>query len=204
VRLRWKSEPKPEVTNEMGKLYPKLDSRMMEWLDAQPMFFVGSAPTEGGHVNVSPKGLDGTFRVLDTTTVAYLDLIGSGAETIAHVRENGRITLLFCAFAGPPRIVRLYGSARVVEPGDAEYDGLIAGFADFRAPRSVIVVDVDRIADSCGFGVPTFEYQGQRSRLVSWSDHRDDEQLREYQLEKNRISIDGLPALRAEALGRAE
>ena len=188
----------------MGKLHTELDSRMIEWLDAQPMFFVASAPTEGGHVNVSPKGLDRTFRVLDVTTVAYLDLIGSGAETIAHVRDNGRITLLFCAFAGPPRIVRLYGSAHVVEPGDAGYDGLIAGFAEFRAPRSVIVVDLDRIADSCGYGVPTFEYQGQRSRLVSWSDHRDDDQLREYQLEKNRMSIDGLPALRAETLHRAE
>ncbi len=188
----------------MGKLYTELDSKMIEWLDAQPMFFVGSAPNEGGHVNVSPKGLDGTFRVLDSNTVAYLDLIGSGAETIAHVRENGRITLLFCAFAGPPRIVRLYGSARAVEPGDADYDRLIAGFAEFRSPRSVIVIELDRIADSCGFGVPTFEYQGQRSRLVSWSDHRDDGQLGEYQLEKNLVSIDGLPALRAEALDRAE
>ena len=188
----------------MGKLYTELEPRLIEWLDAQPMFFVGTAPTEGGHVNVSPKGLDGTFRVLNGTTVAYLDLIGSGAETIAHVRENGRITMLFCAFGGPPRIVRLYGTARVVEPGDADYDGLVAGFAEFRAPRSVIVVELDRIADSCGFGVPTFEYQGQRSRLALWSEHRDDDQLREYQLEKNRVSIDGLPALRAETLDRAE
>ena len=188
----------------MGKLYTELDGPLIEWLDAQPMFFVGTAPAEGGHVNVSPKGLDGTFRVIDPTRVAYLDLIGSGAETIAHVRDNGRITLLFCAFAGPPRIVRLYGSARVVEPGDADYDALIAGFADFRAPRSVIIVDLDRIADSCGFGVPTFDYVGQRTRLVAWSHHREDDQLREYQLEKNRVSIDGLPALRAETLERAE
>jgi hypothetical protein len=188
----------------MGKVYTELDERLIEWLDAQPMFFVGTAPTDGGHVNVSPKGLDGTFRVISATSVAYLDLIGSGAETIAHVRDNSRITLLFCAFAGPPRIVRLYGSARVVEPGDADYAALIARFADFRAPRSVIAVDLDRIADSCGFGVPTFDFVGQRSRLLAWSDHRNDEQLREYQLDKNRVSIDGLPALRAETLERAE
>lgn len=184
----------------MGKIYEGLDDRMIEWLDAQSMFFVGTAPTENGHVNVSPKGLDGTFRVIDPTTVAYLDLVGSAAETIAHVRQNGRITLLFCAFSGPARIVRLYGTARIVEPGDGDYASLIAGFSEFRAQRAVIVVALDRIADSCGHGVPTFEYLGQRSQLIDWADHRDDDQLRRYQLDNNLVSIDGLPALQATKL----
>lgn len=184
----------------MGKVHPQLDDRLIEWLTGQSMFFVGTAPAIDGHVNVSPKGLDGTFCVLDPTTVAYLDLIGSSAETIAHVRQNGRITLLFCAFDGPARIVRLYGTARVVEPGDDNYEELITAFPEFRAQRAVIVVSLDRIADSCGFGVPTFAYQGQRSRLTDWADHRDDDQLRRYQLDNNLVSIDGLPALRATEL----
>lgn len=163
------------------------------------MFFVATAPLAGdGHVNVSPKGLD-TMRLLDDRTVAYLDLTGSGAETVAHVRENGRISLMFCAFDGPPRIVRLQGRGRVVVEGDAEWTALAARFESHRGQRAIIVVDCDRISDSCGYAVPLYDYVGQRSKLTDWADHRTDDELREYRATKNARSIDGLPAFEGEA-----
>ena len=122
-----------------------------------------------GHLNVSPKGLD-TFRILGPKSVAYLDLTGSGIETVAHLRQNGRITIMFCAFEGRPLILRLYGRGRVVEPGDPEWDGLIAGFPEYPGVRSVVVVDVERIADSCGFAVPLYEYKGERSQLIDYAE----------------------------------
>src|SRR6478752_5425325 len=134
----------------MGKVYDQIDEKLAAFLGRQHVFFVGTAPNEpDGHLNVSPKGLD-TFRILDPHTVAYLDLTGSGIETVAHLRQNGRITILFCAFEGRPLVLRLHGRGRTVEPGDSEWGELVALFPDYPGARTVIVVDVERIADSCG------------------------------------------------------
>ena len=179
-----------------------LNDRDSAFIAKQKMFFVATAPREdGGLINVSPKGLDGTFAVIDDRTVAYLDLTGSGVETIAHLRENGRITLMFCAFDGPPKILRLYGRGESVEPGDADFDALAAKFPEYPGLRSVIRVAVERIYDSCGYGVPLYRYQEERSQLGAWAERKGEEGLRRYQLDRNRTSLDGLPALRAEKLG---
>src|SRR4051794_37232389 len=148
----------------MARTYDEIDDHMRAWIARQPMFFVGSAPLAAdGHVNVSPKGPGGTFRVLGPRRVAYLDVVGSGVETIAHLRENGRIVVMFCAFEGPPRIVRLHGRGTVLPLGDASLNGVrFEANAPSAAERSVIVVDVDRIADSCGYGVPLMAYEGER------------------------------------------
>jgi hypothetical protein len=184
----------------MGKVFDGIDEKLAAWIGAQHMFFVATAPKDGGHVNLSPKGLD-SFVVLGPKSVAYLDVVGSGAETIAHLRENGRITLMFCAFEGPPRIVRLYGRGEAIEPGDADFAELAARFPRYPSTRSVIRVALTRIADSCGYGVPLYEYKGERSHVADWADRKGPEGLRVYQLEKNRESIDGLPALRGRTLG---
>jgi Pyridoxamine 5'-phosphate oxidase len=179
----------------MGRQYDSLTEAVGEWIARQPMFFVATAPTgDDGHVNLSPKGLD-TFRVLDPTTVAYLDLTGSGAETIAHLRQNGRITIMFCAFEGPPRILRLFGAGEAVHPGDPDWDELSAGFPAIPGRRAVIRIALDRIADSCGYAVPEMAFVEQRSRLVDWAVGRGDDGLVEYRAEKNARSIDGLPAI---------
>jgi hypothetical protein len=186
----------------VGKLFAEVDDDLRAFIARQHVFFVATAPLAAeGHVNLSPKGLD-TFRVLGPTRVAYLDLTGSGVETIAHLRENGRITLMFCAFEGRPRIVRLYGRGRTVEPTDAEWPAVAEGFPAMAGVRSVIVLDVDRIADTCGFAVPLYEYVGDRQQLVEWADKKGAEGLRSYQAQKNRTSIDGLPGLpSAEPIG---
>jgi hypothetical protein len=145
-------------------------------------------------VNVSPKGLD-SFAVLGPRRVAYLDLTGSGVETIAHVRENGRITLLFCAFDGPPRIVRLAGRGRVIAAGEPEFASAAARFPSYLSTRSVIEVTLDRIADSCGFGVPRYRYEGERSQLLEWAAHKGADGVTAYREERNVESIDGLPGL---------
>ena len=180
----------------MGKVYDGIDDRLAEFLGRQHVFFVGTAPSDpDGHLNVSPKGLD-TFRILRPNTVAYLDLTGSGIETVAHLRQNGRITLMFCAFEGRPLIVRLYGRGRVVEPGDGDWDGLIARFPDYPGVRSVVVVSVERVADSCGFAVPLYEHRGERSQLVDYAVRKGPAGLEQYKAQKNRASIDGLEGLR--------
>jgi hypothetical protein len=179
----------------MGKLPLEIDDGLRTFIGRQHVFFVGSAPLSGeGHVNVSPKGLD-TFRVLGPTTVAYLDLTGSGIETVAHVRENGRLTIMLCAFEGRPRILRLYGRGRVVGPTDAEWDELVSRFPKMPGIRSVVVVELERIADSCGYGVPLYEYRGERSQLGAWAEKKGEEGLERYRAEKNRETIDGLPGL---------
>jgi hypothetical protein len=181
----------------MGKVYESLDDDLAKFIGRQHLFFVGTAPNSpGGHLNVSPKGLD-TFRILGPTSVAYLDLTGSGIETVAHLRENGRITILFCAFESKPLILRLHGRGRVVEPGDPEWGGLIAEFPEYPGVRSVIVVDLDRIADSCGYAVPLYEYKGDRSLLIDYSDKQGPERLEQYRAKKNRASIDGIAGLRS-------
>lgn len=189
----------------MGKIFDDIDERLERWIGEQSMFFVGTAPLDGdGHVNVSPKGPIDALRVLDRDTVAYLDFIGSGAETIAHVRENGRIVIMLCAFAGPPRIVRLHGRGRIVAAADADFRELVerCGFAEPATPearRAIIVVDVERVADSCGYGVPLMSYEGPRPHMELWAAKKvrvgGAEALLDYQREKNSESIDGLPAV---------
>jgi hypothetical protein len=184
----------------MGRSFESLSPALAEAVRAAPLFFVASAPLAAdGHVNVSPKGGD-TLRVLDERTVAYLDLTGSGAETIAHLRENGRITLMVCAFSGAPQIVRLYGRGDVVRPGDEGYEELAARFPDLPGARAVIRVAVDRVGSSCGYAVPLMRYEGERSRLTEWAEARGPQGLVEYRATKNAVSIDGLPALDAEAV----
>lgn len=181
----------------MGKVYGQLDESLMSFIGRQHVFFVGTAPdAPDGHLNLSPKGLD-TFRILGPMSVAYLDLIGSGIETVAHLRQNGRITIMFCAFEGRPLIVRLYGRGRVVEPGDPEWDGLIDRFPEYPGVRSVVVVDLERIADSCGFAVPLYEYRGERSQLIDYACKKGPEGLERYKALKNRESIDGIAGLRS-------
>lgn len=180
----------------MGKVYETIDAGLTEFIGRQHLFFVGTAPTSPeGRLNISPKGLD-SFRILGPTTVAYLDLTGSGIETVAHLRENGRITILFCAFEGRPSIVRLYGRGRSVEPGDREWDGLVARFPEIPGARSVVVVEVDRITDTCGYAVPLYEYQGDRTQLVAWAERQGPDGLEQYKAGHNLRSIDGLDGLR--------
>ena len=189
----------------MGKVYDGIDERWRDWIAKQSMFFVGTAPLAAdGHVNLSPKGPIGTLKVIDERTVAYLDIVGSGAETIAHLRENGRIVVMLCAFQGPPRILRLHGRGEVVLPADPRFAELGASL-DFDEPsvpssrRSIVVVHVDRIADSCGYGVPLLEYAGERPHSDSASEKRvrvhGPDAFRDYQRQKNAVSIDGLPGV---------
>jgi hypothetical protein len=176
----------------MGKVLAEIDEAARKFIGAQHLFFVASAPLgAGGHVNVSPKGLD-TLRILGPSTVAYLDFNGSGVETIAHLKENGRIVLMFCAFQGPPNIYRLYGHGRVVEAHEPEFAELAARFEKFEHARSIVVVAITRVQDSCGYGVPLFKYEGERTQLQAWAGKRGAEGLKEYRAVKNRKSIDGL------------
>ncbi|MFO0879749.1 MAG: pyridoxamine 5'-phosphate oxidase family protein [Gemmataceae bacterium] len=181
----------------MGKLFEELDARLREFIAAQQMYFVATAPLSAeAHVNLSPKGLD-TFRVVGPKQVAYLDLVGSGVETVAHLRENGRITIMFCAFGGGPRILRLYGKGRAVEPGDDGWTDLIGLFPYHPGVRSVVFVDLERVADSCGYGVPLFEFVGERKQLTACAEQKGEEGMAQYKKQKNRTSIDGLPGLRS-------
>ena len=172
-----------------------IDDRLAAWLERQPVFFAATAPlAPDGHVNVSPKGTIGTFRVLDRHTVAYLDLTGSGAETIAHLRENGRITLMFCAFQGRPNIVRLAGRGTAVLPSSPSFGSLVAGFPPHPGVRSVIRVDVTRVADSCGYAVPRMSLDGERDVLELYNAKKGPRKLAAYRVDRNATSIDGLPA----------
>ena len=175
-------------------MYDGISVQLQAFLERQPMFFVATAPLAAdGHVNVSPKGLDGTFVVLDERRVAYLDLTGSGIETVAHVRENARITLMFCAFDGPARIVRLSGRGRVVTCDEPAFAELSAPFPTLPGARAVITVDVDCVADSCGYGVPRMQLVEQRERLLTSLAAKGDGGLAAYRAERNATSIDGLP-----------
>ena len=176
----------------MGRIYEEISTELAEWIGRQKIFFVGTSPlSESGSVNISPKGYD-TFRVLDSRTVAYLDLTGSGAETIAHLQENGRITFMWCSFEGPPRIVRIHARGKVVTTDDFQFQGV---FDEIPGARSIIVATAERISDSCGYSVPVMKYEEERSRLREWAENKTDQELSEYRLQKNSASIDGLPAL---------
>jgi Pyridoxamine 5'-phosphate oxidase len=180
----------------MAKVYDGISPELQAFLERQPLFFVATAPLAShGHVNVSPKGFNGTFAVLDRHRVAYLDLTGSGIETIAHVRENGRITLMFCAFEGPARIVRLFGRGEIVTCEDPEFAELAGRFATLPGARAVVTVALDRVSDSCGHGVPRMELVEQRGRLLGWAEARGDDGLAAYRAERNTTSIDGLQGL---------
>ena len=177
----------------MGRVYHDISEEQALWIGEQPMFFVATAAANA-HVNLSPRGLD-TFRVLGPNRVAWLDLTGSGVETIAHLRADGRITLMFCAFEGLPKILRLYGKGEVREPGDAGYEELRSRFPDLPGERAIIDVSVSRIADSCGFGVPRMNLLGPRDQLLTSAERKGPEKVAEYQALKNTQSIDGLPGL---------
>lgn len=178
----------------MGKLFDAISPKLQSWIAEQQLFFVSTAPSRGGHINCSPKGLD-SFVVLDEHTVAYIDLTGSGVETIAHLRENGRITIMFCALNGPPKILRLYGQGEVLQSGTEGFARLSSLFPEYPGARAIIKVEVSRIADSCGYSVPQYEYLGQRDTLNKWAESKGAEGIAAYQAEKNKVSIDGLPGL---------
>ena len=189
----------------MGKVFDQIDEHLRRWIARQPLFFVATAPLDAeGHVNLSPKGPIGSLQVTGDREVAYLDVVGSGAETIAHLRENGRIVIMLCAFSGPPRIVRLHGRGSVVTPDDSRFDELLATheFAEPEAEaarRSIVVVDVTRISDSCGYGVPLMDHVGERDHADLWAAKKlrtgGPEALVDYQRKKNAVSLDGLPAV---------
>ena len=178
----------------MGRVHEALDDNLIDWIGQQHLFFVASAPLDGGHVNLSPKGHD-TFRVIDKSTVAYLDLTGSGVETIAHIRENGRLTIMFCAFEGPPRILRLYGRGEAIEPDAPDFEDLAETFPALPGVRSIIRLTIDRISSSCGYSVPFLAYEGERETLLDWAERKGPEGIEAYHAEKNSTSIDGMAGL---------
>lgn len=179
----------------MAKTYEIIDAKLADWIGQQRLFFVASAPlAHTGHINCSPKGGD-SFRVLDPVTVAYQDLTGSGAETIAHLRENGRVVIMFCAFDGAPRIVRLHGQGEALTSGHADYASLAARFPPHLGTRAFIRIAVSRIADSCGYAVPLYEYRAERDILDKWTEAKGPDKIKEYQRAKNARSLDGLPAI---------
>jgi hypothetical protein len=176
------------------KLHPEITPELAEWIRIQRLFFVATAPSgPEGHVNCSPKGLD-SFRVLDPQSVAYLDLTGSGAETIAHVRENGRIVFMFCAFEGPPNIVRLHGRAEVLTAESPGWSDLVRKFPEHPGARAVIRADITRVSESCGYAVPLYQHVADRQALTLWSEKRRPEELESYRRDHNARSIDDLPS----------
>ncbi|MFV0252407.1 MAG: pyridoxamine 5'-phosphate oxidase family protein [Beutenbergiaceae bacterium] len=187
----------------MAKVFSSIDDSLTRWIAQQAMFFVGTAPLSAdGHVNVSPKGPIGSLAVTGPHQVAYLDIVGSGAETAAHIIENGRIVIMFCSFAKRPRIVRLHGQGRVVWAEDRAFGPLLDRFelpspavADLR--RAIIVVDVERVSDSCGYGVPRMAFESDRDNAERWAQglvRGGDHGLTRYKATKNTASLDGLPA----------
>lgn len=183
---------------ELGRIHDGIGERLAEWLAGQPVFFVATAPLgSDGFVNCSPKGNRGEFKVLGPTRVAYLDQTGSGIETVAHVKENGRIVLMFCAFEGPPRIVRLHGRARVAGRGSDEFESLASSFdgAGGVGVRTIVVAELTRVSDSCGYGVPFMDFRSHRPTMDEWSERKGPDGIRAYWRDKNESSLDGLPGL---------
>jgi hypothetical protein len=179
----------------MGRVFESITPELAAWIAGQPVFFVATAPSEGGHVNLSPKGLD-TLRVLDERRVAYLDLTGRGTETIAHLRDDGRVTIMFCAFTGAPQILRLFGCGVAHPVGSTAYGELAARFAPLPGARSIVEVTCDRVQTSCGYGVPLMDLVADRDRLTAWARAKGDAALAEYRATKNATSIDGLAGFR--------
>lgn len=184
----------------MGKIHEQLTDRLIRFIEDQQMFFVATAPLAGdGHVNVSPKGMD-SFRILGPRSVAYLDLTGSGVETLAHVKENGRLVIMFCAFSGSPLILRLHGRGEVLEVGHPAFAGLRERFPDLPGVRSIIRLEVQRIADSCGWTVPLYDHSGSRDYYRNYADKLGPDGMRQGQLAANMHSIDGLTGLDAPSI----
>jgi Pyridoxamine 5'-phosphate oxidase len=196
----------------VGKVFDGIDPKLEAWIVRQRMFFVGTAPSgDDGHVNVSPKGPIESLRIFGPKRVGYVDLVGSGVETVAHLHENGRIVIMLCAFEGPPRVVRLHGRGEAIQVGDPRFGELEAQFdvdavpAALEAARAVVVVELERVADSCGFGVPLMRYEGERPQQLAWIDRKlrqGEDALMDYAATRNAVSIDGLPALDAKTLPR--
>lgn len=179
----------------MGKTYEEITPELRAWIEDQRLFFVATAPLSSeGLINCSPKGMD-TFRVLGPREVGYLDLTGSGIETVAHLRENGRICVMFCAFTGPPQIVRLHGTGDAVTQEAPDYETLRKSFPEIAGERSIIRVRLDRISDSCGYAVPRYEFVEDRDTLVRYAETKGPDGLAAYRQEKNAHSLDGLPGL---------
>ena len=177
----------------MAKFFEKIDGKIRKFIGEQQMFFTASAPLAGdGRVNLSPKGID-TFRVLDERTVCYLDLTGSGNETAAHLAENGRLTIMFCSFAGAPLILRLYGRGEIVHQNADNWRDYAALFEDYPGTRQVVVLHVESLQTSCGFGVPLYEFKEDRRQLIEWAERKGTDGIENYWRDKNQTSIDGLP-----------
>lgn len=182
----------------MGKFHNSIKDEHKAFAQKQKMYFVSTSPlNEDGHINLSPKGLD-SFRILSPTRVAYMDIVGSGNETSAHLLENGRITIMFCAFDGPPNILRFYGKGYTVLPGHAEWDELAAHFDLQIATRQIIVADIHKVQTSCGYSVPLYQYTGERDHADKWAQKKGRAGLEEYMNEKNLKSLDGLPTAMAQ------
>ena len=180
----------------MGKDYTEIDARIQRWIERQSIFFVATAPLgKGGHVNCSPKGGD-TLQVTGPRQLAYVDYGGSGIETVAHIRENGRITIMLCAFDGPPKIYRFFGQGSVLEPHDDGFDAMLANFPEQFSCRNIVIVDVDRIMDSCGYGVPEYDFRKNRQSMQNWVEAKTEQELLDYRRDNNTESLDGLPGLR--------
>lgn len=183
----------------MGQEFHEIDERIRRWIGKQHMFFVSTAPLAAdGLVNCSPKGLD-SLRVLGPRQIAYADTGGSGIETVAHLKENGRIVIMLCAFDGPPKIFRFYGAGRAVEPHDDEFASLLPLFTKMPSIRNFIVVDVERIRDACGYGVPLYDFTRERESMDNFVASKSADEMHEYRKEKNAASLDGLPGLDIDA-----
>jgi len=179
----------------MGKEYQEIDEHMRGWMERQRVFFVSTAPlADDGRINCSPKGLDG-LRVLGPRQIVYADIGGSGIETVAHLKENGRIVIMLCAFDGPPKIFRFYGHGRSVEPHDADFEKLVPMFPKIPAIRNFIIIDINCIRDSCGYGVPLYDFKTDRESLKSWCESKTEEEILTFRIERNALSLDGLPGL---------
>lgn len=175
----------------MAKFYEKIPKRVQQFITAQKVFFVATAPKEG-RINLSPKGMD-TFRVIDEHRVMWLSVTGSGNETAAHLLNDNRITIMFCAFEGAPNIVRLYGTASEIKPNDAEWANAIAHFDELPGTRQIFDVRVETVQTSCGMSIPFYEYQGERDQLLDWAKDKGQTGIETYWKDRNQTSIDGLP-----------
>ncbi len=178
----------------MGKVLECIDDELAAWIGQQHIFFVATAPiSANGHVNCSPKGGD-SFRILGPMEVAYQDYTGSGVETAAHLRENGRIVIMFCAFNGKPNIVRLHGHGEVITRSDVRYDSLAERFPHNTGTRAIVLINVSRVSTSCGYSIPKYEFEADRDTLDKWATAKGEQGLAEYRVSKNAVGIDGLPA----------
>jgi hypothetical protein len=175
----------------MGKQYPSINEKLTDFIIRQQLFFVATAAADG-RINLSPKGMD-SLRIVTPNRVVWLNLTGSGNETAAHLLENDRMTLMFCAFEGDPKILRLYGHAKCHYPDSPVWDDHIGRFPSLPGARQIVVMDVDLVATSCGFGVPLFDFRGEREELREWAKKKGEEGIKAYWQERNRISLDGKP-----------